>query len=96
MPETDSVAAALPDRTAASLAAELAPRGRGSTVRGAGGPLTVYRSGAGAPVMPMHGITATALQRHPVLPALARRHEVIAVDTRGHGRIARAGARIAR
>ena len=67
-------------------------RGRPITMRGAGGPLTVYRSGAGAPVVLAHGITASALQWHPVLPALARRYEVIAVDARGHGRSSGDGA----
>ena len=72
---------------AAVSAAALVPlRGRPVTVRAVGGPLTVYRSGAGAPVVLVHGITASALQWHPVLPALARRYEVIAVDARGHGR----------
>ena len=74
-------------------APELMPlRGRPIRVRGTDGPLTVYRSGAGAPVVLVHGITASAVQWHPVLPALARRYEVIAVDARGHGRSALAGA----
>ena len=77
----------------APTAAELAPlRGRAITVRGAGGPLAVYRSGVGAPVVLVHGITASALQWHPVLPALARRYAVIAVDARGHGGSALDGA----
>ena len=93
MPETDRVAAASPGRTRASMDAELAPlRGRRVVVRGAGGPLTVYRCGAGAPVVLAHGLTSSALQWHPVVPALARRYEVIAVDARGHGRSALAGA----
>ena len=61
-------------------------RGRGALIRGADGPLMVYRSGMGAPVLLVHGITGSALQWHPILPALARRCEVIAVDARGHGR----------
>ena len=89
---TTSGDAALPDRSAASMATQLVPlRGRGSTVRGTGGPLAVYRSGMGAPVLLVHGLTASALQWHPVVPALARRYEVIAVDARGHGRSAHAG-----
>ena len=87
-----SVAAALPDRITASMAAELVPlRGHGITVPGPGGPLMVYRSGMGAPVLLVHGLTASALQWHPVVPVLARRYEVIAVDARGHGRSALAG-----
>ena len=71
----------------------VAVRGRGALIRGADGPLMVYRSGMGAPVLLVHGITGSALQWHPILPALARRCEVIAVDARGHGRsgAARAG-----
>ena len=64
----------------------VAVRGRGALIRGADGPLMVYRSGMGAPVLLVHGITGSALQWHPILPALARRCEVIAVDARGHGR----------
>lgn len=61
-----------------SRADELVPlRGRRIAVHGAGGPLAVYRSGAGAPVVLVHGITGSALQWHPVVPALARRYEVI-------------------
>lgn len=76
-----------------SHGAELAPlRGRPITVRGPDGPLAVYRSGAGAPVVLVHGITGSALQWHPIVPALARRYEVIAIDARGHGRSAAAGA----
>ena len=64
----------------------VAVRGRGALIRGADGPLMVYRSGMGAPVLLVHGITGSALQWHPILPAPARRGEVIAVDARGHGR----------
>ena len=75
------------------MAAELVPlRGRKSTVRGTDGPLAVYRSGIGAPVLLAHGLTASALSWHRVVPALARRYEVIAVDARGHGGSALAGA----
>ena len=69
----------------------VAARGRSTLVPGPGGPLTVYRSGMGAPVLLAHGLTASALQWHPVVPALARRYEVIAVDARGHGRSALPG-----
>ena len=70
----------------------VAARGRSTLVPGPGGPLLVYRSGMGAPVLLAHGLTASALQWHPVVPALARRYELIAVDARGHGRSALAGA----
>ena len=93
MPGATDGGAARPDRIGASMAAELVPsRGRGSTVRGTDGPLVVYRSGMGAPVLLVHGLTSSALSWHRVVPALARRYEVIAVDARGHGRSALAGA----
>lgn len=69
----------------------VAARGRSTLVPGPGGPLMVYRSGMGAPVLLLHGLTASALQWHPVVPVLARRYEVITVDARGHGRSALAG-----
>ena len=61
-------------------------------MRGAGGPMMAYRSGMGAPVLLVHGLTASALQWHQVVPALARRYEVVTVDARGHGSSALAGA----
>ena len=81
-----------PFTASSSSGAELASaRGRGALIHGAGGPLMVYRSGMGAPVLLVHGLTSSALQWYPVVPALARRYEVIAVDARGHGGSALAG-----
>ena len=89
----DRMAGAPPHTAAPSGSAKLVRvRGRGAPVRGADGPLMVYRRGAGAPVLLVHGLTASAMQWHRVVPALARRYEVIAVDARGHGSSALAGA----
>ena len=68
-------------------------RGRAQLIRGADGPLMVYRSGMGAPLLLLvHGITGSALYWHTILPALARRYQVIAIDARGHGRSAELAA----
>jgi pimeloyl-ACP methyl ester carboxylesterase len=49
-------------------------------------PLFVEQSGAGTPLLLIHGLMASGAMYEPVLPALARRYRVIVPDLRGHGR----------
>jgi pimeloyl-ACP methyl ester carboxylesterase len=48
-------------------------------------PVTFTRTGAGAPLLLLHGIGCSRRHWDPVLPALAERFDVIAVDLPGFG-----------
>ena len=50
-----------------------------------GTPIAVWRTGAGRPLVLVHGATADHTRWAPVLPALAARFTVLAVDRRGRG-----------
>jgi pimeloyl-ACP methyl ester carboxylesterase len=43
------------------------------------------RTGAGDPVVLVHGITESAATFEPVVALLAATHDVMALDLRGHG-----------
>jgi len=47
--------------------------------------ITFYRSGAGAPLVLVHGTSGSAQRWAPVLPALEARFTVIRLDRRGYG-----------
>ncbi len=49
-------------------------------------PLFVHQSGAGTPLLLIHGLMASGAMYQPVLPALATHYRVIVPDLRGHGR----------
>ena len=49
-------------------------------------PLFFHQSGAGTPLLLIHGLMATGEMYEPALPALAARYHVILPDLRGHGR----------
>ena len=51
-----------------------------------GTPIAVWRSGAGPPLVLIHGAAADHNRWAPVLPALEERFAVFAVDRRGRGR----------
>jgi pimeloyl-ACP methyl ester carboxylesterase len=51
-----------------------------------GTPIAVWRSGAGRPLVLVHGTTADHTRWTPVLPALESRFEVLSMDRRGRGR----------
>ena len=51
-----------------------------------GTPIAVWRSGAGPPLVLIHGAAADHNRWAPVLPALEERFTVFAVDRRGRGR----------
>jgi pimeloyl-ACP methyl ester carboxylesterase len=56
------------------------------TVRSADGtPIAVWRSGAGPPLVLVHGTAADHARWAPVLPAFEERFTVLAVDRRGRG-----------
>jgi haloacetate dehalogenase len=46
----------------------------------------VHRSGAGAPLLLLHGFPQTHLMWRGVAPLLARRFTVVCADLRGYGR----------
>jgi pimeloyl-ACP methyl ester carboxylesterase len=50
-----------------------------------GTPIAVWRSGAGPPLVLVHGTSADHSRWAPVLPALAERFTVLAMDRRGRG-----------
>src|ERR671939_828149 len=49
-------------------------------------PLFVEQSGAGPPLLLIHGLMVSGAMYQPVLPALAAHYRVIVPDLRGHGR----------
>ncbi len=49
-------------------------------------PLFFSQSGAGTPLLLIHGLMASGEMYQPVLPALATHYRVIVPDLRGHGR----------
>jgi 3-oxoadipate enol-lactonase len=49
-------------------------------------PLFVEQSGAGPPLLLIHGLMVSGAMYQPVLPALATHYRVIVPDLRGHGR----------
>jgi pimeloyl-ACP methyl ester carboxylesterase len=51
-----------------------------------GTPIAVWRSGAGPPLLLVHGTTADHTRWAPVLPALEERFTVLAMDRRGRGK----------
>ena len=51
-----------------------------------GTPLAVWRSGAGPPLVLVHGATADHSRWAPALPALEEHFTVLAMDRRGRGR----------
>src|SRR5574342_386370 len=48
-------------------------------------PLFVHQSGAGTPLLLIHGLMVSGEMYQPVLPALATHYRVIVPDLRGHG-----------
>jgi pimeloyl-ACP methyl ester carboxylesterase len=50
-----------------------------------GTPIASWRSGAGPPLVLVHGTSADHSRWAPVLPAFEQRHTVLAVDRRGRG-----------
>jgi pimeloyl-ACP methyl ester carboxylesterase len=50
-----------------------------------GTPIAVWRSGAGPPLVLVHGTAADHARWAPVLPALGERYTVLAMDRRGRG-----------
>ena len=72
--------------TTTHWSAELAGSGEYAEVNG----LRLYyvRSGAGSPVILLHGGLGSGEMFGPVLPALTAQHEIILVDLQGHGRTA--------
>src|SRR5688572_26807167 len=48
--------------------------------------IAVWRSGAGPPLVLVHGTTADHSRWAPVVPALEERFTVLAIDRRGRGR----------
>lgn len=51
-----------------------------------GTPIAVWRSGAGPPLVLVHGAVADHSRWAPVLPALEERFTVLSIDRRGRGR----------
>jgi len=51
-----------------------------------GTPIAVWRSGAGEPLVLVHGAIADHTRWAPVLPALEERFTILAIDRRGRGR----------
>jgi pimeloyl-ACP methyl ester carboxylesterase len=51
-----------------------------------GTPIAVWRSGAGPPLLLVHGTTADHTRWAPVLPAFEAEYSVLALDRRGRGR----------
>lgn len=49
-------------------------------------PLFFHQSGAGTPLLLIHGLMVTGAMYDPVLPALSAHYNVIVPDLRGHGR----------
>jgi pimeloyl-ACP methyl ester carboxylesterase len=61
--------------------------GKPKLVRSADGtPIAVWQSGAGKPLLLVHGTTADHTRWAPVLPAFAAEYSVLALDRRGRGR----------
>ena len=56
-----------------------------------GTPIAVWRSGAGPPLVLVHGTTADHTRWAPVLPAFEERFTVLAMDRRGRGESGDAG-----
>jgi pimeloyl-ACP methyl ester carboxylesterase len=56
-----------------------------------GTPIAVWRSGAGPPLVLVHGTAADHTRWAPVVPALGERYTVLAVDRRGRGASGDAG-----
>src|SRR5262245_46634137 len=52
--------------------------------------LNYIESGAGKPLVLLHGLTANKLSCSAMIPALASRRHVFALDFRGHGKSGRA------
>src|SRR5919202_4054957 len=48
--------------------------------------LFVHQSGAGTPLLLIHGLMVSGAMYQPVLPALTTHYRVIVPDLRGHGR----------